>query len=364
MEEEILDFSGVKSRFAEEDEILDFSRVAAPPPRPTLSEEQSKVRDNPGSTLVTAAPGAGKTEVLIQRHERNEEELVSSLSLTFTVAAAKEIKRRIPGAEASTIHAFCFKHCNYQWSGNYPSLLKDYILNKEKAPYGEVLVDEVQNLSPLMLSVIKAIPKKSLFAVGDPYQSCYIGNWAGNAWDAPALGKRAFEALASMCKDMQIKGNRRSSKEVVSLLERLNHRGLIALGPKKLNRTLITARTHQRLMDLSIKLQEANIPHQLYKRRDAESTKFDTYGTNPLVDLMVLHQCIGTEYKQVFIADWMPPFKGTSEDDVESFNLLYTAAARASEHIYTLERIKGSMCSYLPSSLDVTFERMLSILGA
>lgn len=360
-DEEILDFSRVRAS-VDEEEILDFSQVALPPPRPTLSEEQASVRDNPGNTLVIAAPGAGKTEVLIQRHEKNESSDVESLSLTFTVAAANEIKRRIPGAQASTIHSFCFKHCNYEWAGNFPLLLTNYVRNHEKIRYGEVLVDEVQNLSPLMLAVIKAIPKDSLFAVGDPYQSCYIGSWAGNGWDAPALGKKAFDALAPLCKELQIRGNRRSSSKVIDTLERLNQRNLVALGPKDLKRTLVTARTHAMLAIVSQTLIRENIPHLLYKRRDAETTKYESFGNNPHIDLMVLHQCIGTEYRRVFIVDWMPPYRGAVEDDVEAFNLLYTAAARASEHIYTLERARGGMCDYLPKSLDINFDDMLDIL--
>lgn len=378
-EEEILDFSACQARasseLTEDEEILDFSQVAQPPPRPELSPEQALVRDNVGNTLVIAAPGAGKTEILIQRHERLEAAGLKCLSLTFTVAAANEIRRRIPGAEASTIHAFCFKQCGYEWKGNYPSLLSQYVLQDARESYDEVLVDEAQNLSPLMLATVKAIPKASLFAVGDPYQSCYIGSWAGASsagvgsskgpvWDGPALGKRAFERLSETCKVMEIKGNRRSGSGVVKLLETLNSRDLVPLGPKKLNRSLITARTHRRLEEASELLQRAGIAHLLFNRRDSEGTKYKVVGNHPLVDLMVLHQMIGTEYRNAYILDWSRPYSSSIEDEVEAFNLLYTAAARASEYVFTVDRTPSGMCSWLPPEVDIPFEEMLDRLSS
>lgn len=362
-DEEILDFSKIANK--EDEIILDFTQVAKPPPRPELSDEQKIVRDNPGSTLVIAAPGAGKTEVLTQRHERLESEGKRCISLTFTVAAAQEIKRRIPGAEASTIHAFCFKNTGYkfpQTEGGFPTLLRNYVMQKDKRPYDEVLVDEAQNLSPLMLSVIKAIPKQSLFAVGDPYQSCYIGEWARSLWDAPALGKEAFDSLSKECRTLEIKGNRRSSSPIVGMLEHLNMRSLKALGPKNIDRDLVAARTHIVLEKVSSMLAGHEIPHILYKRRDAEDTKYTVVGTNPKVDVIIFHQLIGTEARRVFILDWNPPSRGTLNDEIENFNLLYTTAARATSEVYMVEECSG-MSTYMPPNIPrISFERMFEIL--
>lgn len=351
-QEEILDFS----KMGQEDEeiIIDFSQVAEIAPRPDLSDEQKAARDAPPNTVVVAAPGAGKTEVLIQRHEQNEARGIKSLSLTFTVAAANEIKHRIPGARASTIHAFCFRELDFTWAGSYPDLLKSYVLLKEKEKFDEVLVDEAQNLSPLMMSVIKAIPKTSIFAVGDPYQSCYIGEWARNLWDAPAMGRAAFDSLSKVCKTVEIKGNRRSNEHVVSILEQLQPRKLIPLGPKSLTRNLIVARSHKILRSIHDYLALADIPHLLYKKRDSQATKYDTFGSKPVADLLVYHQCIGTAYKRVFLFDW----NGYEEED---YNLLYTAVARATEEVFVVDAAEH-MCSMLPQSLRITSPDMLDIL--
>ncbi|KKM63354.1 hypothetical protein LCGC14_1512300 [marine sediment metagenome] len=363
-QEEILNFSD-----CQDEEILDFTAVAQPPPRPTLSAEQVVVRDSGPNTLVVAAPGAGKTEVLIQRHEQNEARNIPSLSLTFTVAAANEIKSRIPGAQASTIHAYCLRQTNFNWpefqqrDDGYPKLLRNYIEYKNKETIGEVLVDEVQNLSPLMLDVINAIPKDSIFAVGDPYQSCYIGDWARNMWDAPAMGQEAFNVLARMCKEVEIKGCRRSSQHVINLLESLNKRELIPLGPKKFDTTLIVARTHKELGYVSKILLDAEIPHILYKKRSFDDTKYQTYGHDPKIALMVCHQCIGTEYRRVFIFDWAPSLRASFHEQQEDFNLLYTAAARAAEEVFTVNRGKNTMCCDLPTDIDLSLDEMLDELN-
>lgn len=350
-----------------DEEILDFTQVAQPPPRPTLSPEQAEVRDAPANTLVIAAPGAGKTEVLIQRHERNELAGIPSLSLTFTVAAANEIKRRIPGARAATVHSFCYQQIGYEWpngadASGYPKLLQHYIQKSNREHFGEVLVDEVQNLSPLMMDVIRAIPKDSVFAVGDPYQSCYIGEWARNLFDAPAMGQAAFDTLTRSCSVKEIKGNRRSNEHIIEILERLNTRGLVAHGPKQLHTILITARTHKELGYVSRILLDADIPHTLYKKRSFDDTKYVTNGANPKLDLMVAHQVIGTEYSRVFVFDWTPALDAAYNEQQEDFNLLYTATARAAEEVYTVNRGRHSMCCDLPTEIDLTLDQMLERL--
>lgn len=335
------------------DEILDFSQVVSPRPRPELRDDQREARDNPGNTLVNACAGAGKTEVLIQRHERALGAGKKCLNLTFTVAAANEIKRRIPTADAYTIHGFCCKSVG--WNGNFVKLLRDYVGSKRPQEYDEVLVDEWQNITPLMLSAIKYIPKTSLFAVGDPYQACYIGEWARNAWDAPAMGLEAFDRVAGWCAYKEILGNRRANQHVVDVLETLVPRRQVALGPKTFGTSLVLARTHKELTEIGRKLSGANIPYMRYKRRDMqEESKYDTIGKSPRVDLMVYHQCVGTEYDRVFLFGW---HGWTEEDD----NLLYTGAARASQEVYTVGRDKG-MTDRLPPAINISLPDMLDLL--
>ncbi len=88
----------------------------------TLTPEQAQaVELGDGAYLITAPPGSGKTEVLVQRIIRllddSRGETFRILALTYTVRAAGELKDRIRQTvsdqdewrvEASTFHAFAF----------------------------------------------------------------------------------------------------------------------------------------------------------------------------------------------------------------------------------------------------------------
>jgi DNA helicase II / ATP-dependent DNA helicase PcrA len=82
-----------------------------------LNEQQQSAVQEPGSVLVTACPGSGKTRVLIHRIIKELYELKSSkhrvIAVTFTNRAADEIKARLDHPEisrdqlwAGTIHSF------------------------------------------------------------------------------------------------------------------------------------------------------------------------------------------------------------------------------------------------------------------
>ncbi len=86
----------------------------------TLTAEQADaVRLGDGSHLITAPPGSGKTEVLVQRviHllDQSPRDVFRILALTYTVKAAREledrVRRAVPYREqwrinATTFHAF------------------------------------------------------------------------------------------------------------------------------------------------------------------------------------------------------------------------------------------------------------------
>lgn len=92
----------------------------------TLTKRQREaVELGEGAHLVTAPPGSGKTEVLVQRviHllEQSPKELFCILVLTYTVRAANELKERVQQivpernqwrVEAATFHAFALNLLN------------------------------------------------------------------------------------------------------------------------------------------------------------------------------------------------------------------------------------------------------------
>lgn len=331
-----------------EEFVLDLSKIGV---IPQLGKEQLEARDSIGNTLVIACPGAGKTEVATQRGEISSKADKKILALMFSRSARKVFQSRVQEAEVSTIHSYCLGVVG--WKQNYADLLYRFILKEPKEEFDEVIVDELQDISPLQLDAILSIPKKSLFAVGDPNQSIYIGSWAGSYLDSPAMGARVFDKLASSCNVMYIHGNRRSNQHVVDLLNGIKPTEMVSLGPKELDTTVVLSRTREEVRSLSTLLMKMEVPHKIRVNTDREADFVDSYGESPKLDLMVMHTSKGREFKRVFILDWL----GYTEED---FNLLYTSAARASEEVHIIG--KKGMCNYLPTSIQYTFEEMLEVL--
>ena len=74
-----------------------------------------------GNSLCIAGPGSGKTRVLTSKAEKVTKEGRCTICLTFTRSAAQEIRDRIPGILAGTIHSFC--HSVVGWEKDNDNLL-------------------------------------------------------------------------------------------------------------------------------------------------------------------------------------------------------------------------------------------------
>jgi len=110
----------------------------------SLNKEQKTAVIEPGSVLLTACPGSGKTRVLTYKLIYELDKLMNQnskrfvLALTFTNRAAEEIKSRIDKLYVSseqlwsgTIHSFCL-----EW------ILKPYAGYCERIKDGYVIIDE------------------------------------------------------------------------------------------------------------------------------------------------------------------------------------------------------------------------------
>lgn len=317
-----------------------------------LTPEQLDVVNTPGSLVVIGNPGAGKTTCILNRLLRNNKLGLSTLVLVFTNVAKDAVLEIAPWAEVHTVHSYCYKYVG--WKKNYPDLLYRFVLSEWKDVWDEVIVDEGQDLSPLELDVIDSIPKKSLFLVLDPFQSIYIGDWARNYLDLPAMGKDVITALKLPVKELY--GNFRSNSHIVGILEGIYKRGLVPLGPTTYNKDAIYTRTHSELKRVSDSLSEAGISHLLRLRKTIpHEEEFTEVGENPKLELMVMHCCKGKQFDRGFIFDW----NGTTEED---YNLLYTTTARSSKEVYCIGR--RGICQYLPAEVNLpSIDDMISMIG-
>jgi superfamily I DNA/RNA helicase len=311
--------------------IIDFS---VPESTVVLSSEQSKIVSTQGNVLVKGCPGAGKTEVCIWRYGENDKQNKRTLVLIFSRAARGELRRRFPYSESYTIHSYCYQHLGQFKS--YPELLYKFILSKDKEFFDEIIVDELQDLSPLELDVVRSIPHNTIFAVGDANQSIYIGDWARSIYDSPAMGKKIFTKLEKFCTTVELTENRRSSSTIVNTLTKLAPSGMVALGPKKLTSSAIFTRTHKEEKAISIKLTSLGYSHRVWNNKDVDNSHFVVVGENPKIDLMVTHGGKGRQYRNSIVMDWF----GALEED---FNLLYVAISRAAERSFLVGKKEMSL---------------------
>jgi len=279
-----------------------------------LDSEQRLVVDYEDSCLVVAGPGSGKTRTLVAKAQKLWEDNKDLICLTFTRAAAQELRDRMPGIKAQTIHSYC--HEEVGWLGNYDKLLYAYLDRDGKYQYEWVLCDEVQDLTEEELEVVLSIRGDKLFMVGDPYQSIY--GWNG------ALGMKVFDKLKDIGR-FELKNNYRSSPIIVEWLNSIYPRGLVSSNIVRNGVTAILARTNRVVWEVTQILEEANIGYTVRVGASELVDKKEEFCGSDTLKVMTCHCSKGLEFDRVILHKWYPePFWG------EEKNIYYVAVARAS----------------------------------
>lgn len=233
------------------------------------------IESTAGCNLVTAVLGSGKTRTLLARAERAEQPLV----LAFNRDAARR-------AHGMTFHSFCWSllggaevwnrqrslhemtvickemgikdnHVALQevkeiswrkcrglkvlptpWYEEYERrkgcacdfgdlLIRglEYVKAHDlRDRYGEILVDEFQDLNPLQFDILRCISKDNVFAVGDPCQAIYT--WRDAYPEVFDDFKREYSP-----KEYPLLNDYRHGPEIVACLEWVFSRGVIPKGP-------------------------------------------------------------------------------------------------------------------------------------
>ena len=282
-----------------------------------LDSEQKEVVNYPGSVTCIAGPGSGKTRTLVAKAESLFSSGADLICLTFTRAAAQEMRDRMPGIPAQTIHSFCHEWVG--WTGGYNKLLTDFKESKWKPKYDWVLVDEAQDLTEEQLTVVFSITRDRIFAVGDPYQSIYQFNGS--------LGLEAITKLeAKGCRSYPLKNNYRSCPKVVALLNRVYPRSLVSMNVKENGLTAILARTNKLVLEASTVLTNSGVPHSVrYGTSELTGYKEESYGDDHL-KVITCHGSKGLEFDYVILYKWTS-WLGNEDER----NLYYVSASRASK---------------------------------
>lgn len=284
-----------------------------------LDNDQQKVVDYEDSCLVVAGPGSGKTRTLVAKAAKLWSEGKDVVCLTFTRAAAQELRSRMPGIQAQTIHSYCYGEVG--WTGNYDKLLYEFTDRKDKYTYEWVLVDEAQDLTEEELGVALSLVGDKLFMVGDPYQSIY--GWNG------ALGMEVFERLSSY-RTFQLRNNYRSNANIVDLLNQVYRRDLVSTNVVDVGVDAILCRTNKAVFEACSILGDYDIGHTVrIGASERNPTKEEFHGSDKL-KVMTCHCSKGLEFDNVVLYQWFPePLWG------EELNLYYVSIARASKKFFT-----------------------------
>jgi len=279
-----------------------------------LDSEQQEVVDYKDSCVVIAGPGSGKTRTLVAKAEELwlDKDIIC---LTFTRAAAREMRQRMPGIKAQTIHSYCYGEVG--WPGNYDKLLPKFLVKDDKESYEYVLVDEVQDLTEEELNVVLSIVGDKLFAVGDPFQSIY--GWNG------ALGMNVFRKLNGH-KTFNLRNNYRSHPKIVDWLNLVYNRQLVSRNVIENGLTAILCRTNMAVWEVTQLLEEEEVGYTVrIGANESKPTTEEDCGDDKL-KVMTCHCSKGLEFDRVLLYNWRPePFWG------EEKNLYYVSMARASK---------------------------------
>lgn len=313
-----------------------------------LDSDQLKVIEHNGDSVCVAGPGSGKTRVLAAKAELLTKQGKDVICLTFTRAAAQEIRDRVPGVAAGTIHALC--NSVVGWGETHNDLLTRYI-EKGKDTYEWVLIDEIQDLTSNQLQVVFSLVRDHLFGVGDPFQSIY--GYGG------ALGGDVIDLLLSRgCSEFSLQNNYRSNQSIVTELNYIYNRGLRSEGLNDNGITAILCRSNAAVSSAGETLKKARIGHKVRFGSNDFSSKKEIFRGSNQIQISTIHASKGLEFRNVLLYGW--EYNPTDSNKYgqrhsrrldENLNVYYVAVSRAAVgfiEILTPEELLDSLNSLIP----------------
>lgn len=313
-----------------------------------LDIDQSRVVKYNGDTICIAGPGSGKTRVLTAKAETLVRAGQDVICLTFTRAAAQEIRDRIPGIPAGTIHSLC--HSVVGWKDNHGDLLDRYIqAGHEK--YDWVLVDEVQDLTPEQLEVVFSLVGKHLFGVGDPFQSIY--GYGG------AVGGDIVSLLTRKgCKSFTLYNNYRSIPFIVKELNYIYRRNLVSTGTDDNGITAILCRSNAAVHSAGDILKRRKVGYRIRFGSNEYGPKKEIFRGSNKIQISTVHASKGLEFRNVILFGWAWDPTNSKSYGVqdswhldENLNVYYVAVSRAAVgfiEVLTASELLGALEGMVP----------------
>lgn len=328
--------------------------------------QQEIVETKANKVVVMSVPASGKTAVLTERVKyllEQGEKPSSIVVITFTNAAAEEMKKRIgdigQGTFINTIHSYAnyllLSHgidtSDILVDENFDGLFERVSDNLDCImPVKYLLVDEAQDCDTNQFQfLLEYVNPENYFFVGDIRQTIY--EWRDSRPDI----------LFGMMNDpdvtvYKLNENYRNGTEIISyakfIIDHLgykykdntiparNERGRVVkmeysldavadkilFGDGDFKDWFVLTRNNDQLKEILEGLNGQGIPAETFKKSEVNSDTLRQKLENDTVKVLTIHAAKGLEAKNVIVvgAYWRP-------SDAESYRIAYVAATRAKD---------------------------------
>ncbi len=360
---------------------------------PEMSNEQAKIihylREN-NNLIVDSVAGSGKTTSNL--HIAKQFPNLKILLLTYNAKLKIETREKVhllnlKNIETHSYHSFCFKY--YDNSGHDDKIITNSIRRniplKKQVNYDVLILDEAQDMNPLLFEFVCKIVKDNLQPIqicllGDKFQSIYQFNFADERfitmadqlftlnqlpWTQCKLSQsfRATKPMASFINNCMLNDDRIQSykeshykpKYMVCNAFDNEHpynsvRDFLEMGylPQDifvLAPSIKTASSPVRQLENKIK---TRMPHISVYVPVSDDEKLDKEVMNGKIVFSTFHQTKGLERKVVLVYNFDNSYftyYGKEKDPLVCPNELYVATTRSSEQLVLIHHFQNE---YLP----------------
>ena len=339
-----------------------------------LSKKQKEIVESAHRNIVVMSSAAsGKTRVLTERIKfllENGADPSKMVVLTFTNAAAEEMKQRIGDKGKNifmgTLHSYAnylllsngFVTTQYIAEENFDMLFHQVEAHPECLKQVDfLLLDEAQDSNELQFKfILDMIKPTSFFIVGDNRQSIY--EWRGgrpdifydltfrgdvktyhlnenyrNGANILFFAKRFIEELGYQYHDNSIpcapyRGKlieaRYDISKIISVIKEDGHYG----------DWFILTRSNEDLDEIYFELKKHNIPCDTFKRSELSLDDLNKKMQDDTVKVLTIHASKGLESKNVIVVQNKFPY------NAEEKRVAYVAATRAKELLIWMKKMK------------------------
>lgn len=338
-------------------------------------EQKAAVETKKRNVLIASCPGSGKTRTITERIKfllNNKEKSSEIFAITYTNAAAQEMRNRINNSEVfiGTIHSLANRilllngidTSKYLDNENFNGLFEEIKNKKPEIPkIKHLLVDEFQDICENEYEFISNILKpENFFYCGDSCQSIFSFKGSNYKYFMDILNS-PFTTL------YKLKNNYRCGQEIIDFADvfldnmsdiykvdsncKSNIIGDVEIVPFSLNTILeylkegdykdwfILCRKNAEIEEIGYFLNKKKIPYVSFKKSEMTLEELNEKVNSNIVKLLTIHSAKGLESKNVIVI-------GAKTWNQEERRICYVAATRAKEKLVWMTEMPKKKPNY------------------